>query len=174
MSGVSMIKGIQYHGKGRVGYSQRLDRDVVDPFKQGHYSEAFANMDAYIDDCLERLLRQVYSSADEQDMISRFHFATGGRGFADACKRILMKDGVIDADIASNIDVFKNFRNIVLHNLAPTNQIFMKKYAKWWEKIQTQEEFDAQTKQILNEGLNYGSRAWLAMIEKSKKLGSTI
>ena len=165
-----MFRGIRYRGKGQVGMTHDIKRDVMQPFKEGHYTEAFGNMDAYIDNELESMLRTLYSSFKEQDLENEMIYATKKRGFPDVCKNILKSKGIIDNKIVSNIDLFKDFRNIVVHNVMPTTDIFKKKYEAWWEKIQTQEEFDDTAKRILGEGIAYGSSTWITLIGRHKEL----
>lgn len=167
-----MFKRIRYSGKGRVGLTHDLEADVFSPFNNGHFSEAFANMDAYLDHRLESFLRHLYTGFKEQDLINEVFSATGGRGFAHMCVRILKSKKIIDGETSKDIQEFKTIRNVLLHNLMPTTKLFKEKYMAWWNKIQTQEEFDKEGEEILRRALSSGQKAYLkigSMTEEIEK-----
>lgn len=159
-----MFRGIKYNS-GRTIKVHDISKDVFEPFEKGYYTEAFGNMDAYLDATFEPIIRTMYSSPEEQKVLNDI-LETKNKNLNKIFRDLLLKKGIITRRIYDDIELFKSFRNVVIHNVMPTSEIFKKRkdYEQWFQRIQNQEQFDEGSKKILKEGLEYGHNCWKILI----------
>ena len=150
--------------KGIITRSGSPEKEINDAFNGGYYREAFSRLDAEIDEQLEHMLRMVYNENNQQDVINAFILATKRKGFAHFCKEILVKKKIISGKLNQEINDFRQVRDIVLHNVFPVNDILMKKYGSWWEKIQSTGQLHNTIKNSLGNDLRLGLGAWRGLI----------
>ena len=155
----------RYLGNGIISSTGTPENAINDAFNKGYWREAFSLLDAEIDKLLESGLRSKYNESKEQDVINAFIQATKKRGFAEICMKILVKEKIISGNLKSNIQKFKEIRNIVLHNVFPANEILQKRYKKWWETITTEEQFKNTFKNILGNDLRTALGNWRELLE---------
>lgn len=111
--------------KSRVEWDGKTSAIAIDwqefvtiPASQGYFIQAFASADAILDDSVESMLRQIYSSFESQNLINHIHGVRGRVSFDGSAIFLILKNkNAIDQKLYDRVVKFKQARNLVLHNI---------------------------------------------------------
>ncbi len=124
----------QKSGAPGFGYSFEYG-DVHAAESAGHFREAIAELDSYLDNCLRQIARSAYQITYEETAKMVKEGVYGER-----LAKQLFDDGSITASLYNEIIKFKRKRNIVIHSpfsylalVNPEKEKFTKK--NMWEKL---------------------------------------
>lgn len=157
---------IRLHEGAAVSFETDYERLVDEPARKGYYAEAFANLSAMIEEELFSVLRQVHRSAGEQQLVSQFSKVAR----VDALKvaEMLVAKKIITKQLYEKINHFRRHRNIVLHTIEGYYGLAMQD--KWWTRIKTQEQLDAEAERKANESLRQGKEAYFELVKVAELL----
>jgi hypothetical protein len=139
--------------------NKEFKEKVLKPFEHGYYIEAFGQLDIFIDDVLFRLLDyQVHY--DKLTYLLQKH----GRLTGYSLSTILMELKIIEKELCSDIQKFKQKRNIITHNyLAEAELVLLSDTMKQSKKENRKElispnnwneTYISELKKYLNIGIN--------------------
>lgn len=111
--------------RGRIDWDGKVSgyatdwRELVDkPANNGYFVEAFSSADAIIDSCLQSMLRQIFNTAEGQNLINQLDSVKAEtQFFGTGILKILENIKVIDKNLGKKIRVFKSKRNLVCHTI---------------------------------------------------------
>ena len=159
----------KYLAPGAFTSDVSIEANVRTPYAKGCFIEAIINLDRIIDFQLEMLLAQVYAKPETLEVVNEFKrvFRLTGAKTAE----MLSHKKTIPHSLYAKINRFKSVRGILAHD-ALGEYALLSKEQEAWERIGSQEEFDAESKKKIDEALRLGEEIHAELLAARKKLSA--